>query len=64
MGKALDAFYGNAIVYLVVIAAVGAVLAYIGQGTLAAFAFMLLGLLIVLWDAHTDPHIPEAPSIT
>jgi hypothetical protein len=40
------------------------VLAYIGQGTLAAFAFMLLGLLIVLWDAHTDPHIPEAPSIT
>ena len=29
-----------------------------------AFAFMLLGLLIVLWDAHTDPHIPEAPSLT
>ena len=64
MGKALDAYYSNAVVYLVVIAAVGAVLAYIGQGTLAAFAFMLLGLLIVLWDAHTDPHIPEAPSIT
>ena len=64
MGKPLDAFYSNAVVYLVVIAAVGAVLAYIGQGTLAAFAFMLLGLLIVLWDAHTDPHIPEAPSIT
>lgn len=64
MGKALDAFYSNAVVYLVVIAALGAVFVYIGQGTLGAFAFMLLGLLIVLWDAHTDPHIPPAPSLT
>lgn len=64
MGKALDAFYANAVVYLVVVAALGALFLYLGQGTVGAFLFMLLGLLIVLWDAHTDPHIPPAPSLT
>jgi hypothetical protein len=37
---------------------------YIGQTTVGAFLFMLFGLLIVLWDAHTDPHVPPAPSLT
>lgn len=64
MGKVFDAFYGNPVVYMAIAAALGALCAYIGQGTIAAFLFMLLGLMIVLWDAHTDPHIPEAPSIT
>jgi hypothetical protein len=63
MGKVLDAFYRNPIVYLAVVAALGALCLWLGLGTPGAFLFMLLGLLIVLWDAHTDPHIPEAPSI-
>lgn len=62
--RALDAFYANAVVWLVAVAALGALCLYFGLGTVGAFLFMLLGLLIVLWDAHTDPHIPEAPSIT
>jgi hypothetical protein len=45
-------------------AALGALCIFIGQTTAAAFLFMLLGLMIVLWDAHTDPHIPEAPTLT
>ena len=64
MMKALDAFYANAIVFLVVIAVPGALALYLEWSTAGAFLFMLLGMLIVLWDAHTDPHIPEAPSIT
>ncbi|CAA9228270.1 MAG: hypothetical protein AVDCRST_MAG08-971 [uncultured Acetobacteraceae bacterium] len=64
MGQVIDGFYRNAVVYLVVVAAVGALCIYIGQTTIAAFLFMLLGLMIVLWDAHTDPSIPPAPSIT
>lgn len=63
MGQVLEAFYRNAVVYLLVVAVLGALFIYIGQTTVAAFLFMLLGLLIVLWDAHTDPHIPPAPSI-
>lgn len=63
MGKVFDAFYGNAVVYLAVVAALGALAVLIGQGTAAAFLFMLLGMLIILWDAHTDPHIPPAPSL-
>lgn len=63
MRKALDAFYGNAIVYLGVVAALGALAVFIGQGTVAAFLFMLLGMMIIMWDAHTDSHIPEAPSL-
>ena len=64
MGQIMEAFYRNSIVYLLGVAALGALCVYIGQGTPAAFLFMLFGLLIVLWDAHTDPHIPPAPSIT
>lgn len=64
MGRALDVFYGNAVVYLIAVAALGALCLFVGMTTVGAFLFMLLGLLIVLWDAHTDPHIPEAPSIT
>lgn len=64
MGKVLDAFYSNAVVYLAVVAALGALCLFLGLNTPGAFLFMLFGLLVVLWDAHTDPHIPEAPSIT
>ena len=64
MGQALEFFYRNAVVTLAVVAALAALCAYIGQTTVSAFLFMLLGLLIVLWDAHTDPHIPPAPSLT
>ena len=64
MGQIFDAFYRNTVVYLVVVAALGALCVYIGQTTAAAFLFMVLGLMIVLWDAHTDTHIPPAPSLT
>lgn len=64
MMQALDVFYRNAVVFLVVVAALAALCIYIGQTTVGAFLFMVLGMMIVLWDAHTDPHIPEAPSIT
>ena len=64
MGRILNAFYANAVVYLVVITALASLCLYIGQGTAGAFLFMVLGMLIVLWDAHTDPHIPEAPTLT
>ena len=64
MGKVLDAFYGNAAIYMAVVAAIGALCVYLGQGSAGAFLFMLLGLMIVLWDAHTDPGIPAAPTIT
>jgi hypothetical protein len=63
MGQVLDAFYRNAVVFLVAVAALGALCVFIGQTTPAAFLFMLLGLLIVLWDAHTDPNVPPAPSL-
>jgi len=64
MMQALDVFYRNAVVCLVVVAVLAALCIYIGQTTVGAFLFMVLGMMIVLWDAHTDPHIPEAPSIT
>ncbi len=64
MGQVLDRFYRNAVVWLAVVALLGAACVYIGQTTIGAFLFMLLGLLIVLWDAHTDPHVPPAPSLT
>ncbi len=64
MTRALDAFYSNAVVYLAGVAALAALCVYIGQTTIGAFLFMLLGMLIILWDAHTDPHIPPAPSLT
>lgn len=64
MGKVMNAFYSNAVVYLAVVAALGALCLFLGLGTPGAFLFMLFGMLVVLWDAHTDPHIPEAPSIT
>ena len=63
MRKALDAFYSNAVVYLAVVAALGALAVFIGQGTVGAFLIMLLGMMIIMWDAHTDPHIPEAPTL-
>ena len=37
---------------------------YLGFTTVGAFLVMLFGLMMILWDAHTDPHIPEAPSLT
>ena len=64
MSQVFDAFYRNPVVYLIAVAAIGALCIYIGQTTVAAFLFMLLGLLIVLWDAHTDSHIPPAPTLT
>ena len=64
MGNIMAAFYRNPVPIMVVFALVGALAIYIGQGSLAALVFMVLGLLIVLWDAHNDPHIPEAPTIT
>ncbi len=64
MMQVLDAFYRNPVVYLVVVAALGALCVFIGQTTVAAFLFMLLGMMIVLWDAHTDSHIPPAPTLT
>jgi hypothetical protein len=60
----LDVFYKNAVVYLIIVAVLAALCVYIGLGTVGAFLFMLLGMLMILWDAHTDPHIPEAPSLT
>ena len=64
MGQIFDAFYRNPVVYLIVVAVLGALCVYIGQTTVAAFLFMVLGMMIVLWDAHTDSHIPPAPSLT
>ena len=64
MMQVLDAFYRNPVVYLVVVAALGALCVYIGQTTAGAFLFMLFGMMIVLWDAHTDSHIPPAPTLT
>ncbi len=64
MSRVLDAFYRNAVVCLVVVAALAALSVYIGMTSVGAFLFMLLGMLIVLWDAHTDSHIPPAPSLT
>ncbi len=64
MFQALEVFYKNAVVCLIAVAVLAALCVYIGQPTVAAFLFMLLGMLMILWDAHTDPHIPPAPSIT
>jgi hypothetical protein len=64
MDRALNAFYSNAVVYMVAVAALGALCAYIGQTTITAFLFMVLGMMMVLWDAHNDPHVPPAPSLT
>ena len=46
------------------VAALAGLAIYIGHTTVAAFLFMLLGMMLVLWDAHTDSHIPPAPSLT
>jgi hypothetical protein len=64
MGQIFETFYRNAVVCLVAVAVLAALAVYIGQTTVGAFLFMLFGLLIVLWDAHTDPHVPPAPSLT
>ena len=64
MNQALEFFYRNAVVCLAVVAVLAALCVYIGQATPGAFLFMLLGLLTILWDAHTDPHIPPAPTLT
>jgi hypothetical protein len=64
MSTVMAAFYRNPIPIMVVLALCGALAVYLAQGSVAAVVFMVLGLLIVLWDAHTDPHIPEAPTIT
>jgi hypothetical protein len=62
--QTLDHFYRNAVVVLVVVAVLAALFIYIGMTTVGAFLIMVFGMLMILWDAHTDPHIPEAPSIT
>lgn len=64
MTRVLDTFYANAVIAIVATAVLGALCVLIGLKTIAAFLFMILGMMIVLWDAHTDPHIPEAPSLT
>jgi hypothetical protein len=64
MGQILEAFYRNTVVWLAAVAVLAALCIYIGQTTAGAFLFMLLGIMTVLWDAHTDPHIPPAPSLT
>ena len=64
MGQIMETFYRSAVVFMAAAAALGALCIYIGQTTAGAFLFMLLGLMIVLRDAHTDPHIPPAPSLT
>jgi hypothetical protein len=64
MLQLLDAFYRNAVVYLILVAVLAGLCVYIGLTTVGAFLVMLLGMLMILWDAHTDPHIPEAPSLT
>ncbi len=64
MSQVLEVFYRNAVVCLIAVAALAALCVYIGQPTVSAFLFMLLGMLMILWDAHTDPHIPPAPTLT
>ncbi len=64
MAQIMETFYRSAVVFMAVAAVLGALCVYIGQTTAGSFLFMVLGLMIVLWDAHTDPHIPPAPSIT
>jgi predicted PurR-regulated permease PerM len=63
MMQVLNAFYRNAVVTLIAVAVLAALTVYIGMTTVGAFLVMLFGMLIILWDAHTDPHIPEAPSL-
>ena len=64
MMHALDTFYRNAVVFLLVVAVLAGLTIYLGLTTVGAFLVMLFGLMMILWDAHTDPHIPEAPSLT
>ena len=64
MMQVLDAFYRNPVVYLIAVAVLAALAVFIGMTTVAAFLFMLLGLMMILWDAHTDDHIPPAPTLT
>jgi len=64
MTQALETFYRNAVVFLLVVAVLAGGTIYMGFTTVGAFLVMLLGLMMILWDAHTDPHIPEAPSLT
>lgn len=63
MTRLLDAFHANTVVVLIVVAVLGGLSWFLGLKTPAAFLFMLLGLMIVLWDAHTDDHLPAAPSL-
>ena len=64
MMHALDTFYRNAVVFLLVVAVLAGLTIYLGLTTVGAFLVMLFGLMMILWDAHTDPHIPEAPTLT
>jgi len=64
MMRVLDVFYSNPVLYIAVVGVLGALSHYIGLTTVGAFLFMLLGMMIVLWDAHTDSHIPPAPTLT
>ena len=64
MRQVFDAFYNNAVVCIVAAGVLAALAVYIGMASVGAFLFMLMGMMIVLWDAHTDPHIPPAPTLT
>ena len=64
MGQAMEVFYRNAVVCLIAVAVLGGLAVYIGQTTVGAFLFMLLGMMMIIWDAHTDSHIPPAPTLT
>ena len=64
MSQAMDFFFRNAVACLIAVAVLAGLCAYIGQATPAAFLFMVLGMGMIIWDAHTDPHIPPAPTLT
>ena len=64
MMRVLDVFYSNPLVYMAGVAVLAALCGWLGITTRGAFLFMVLGMMIVLYDAHTDSHIPPAPSLT
>ena len=60
LSQVLDAFTKNAVLYLVIVAVLAGLSIWMGLTTVGAFLVMVLGMMMILWDAHTDPHIPEA----
>jgi Na+/alanine symporter len=64
LSQVLDAFTKNAVLYLIIVAVLAGLSIWMGLTTIGAFLVMVLGMMMILWDAHTDPHIPEAPTLT